>query len=546
MDTSPAPPSIRVTFQDVLDGRAYLRLPLVSKLLLCHMAGAPWSEKDKGAFLHPLQVEVIAHKEREKLVHGASRLGKSVLGGCDLLCAGMMPFRKLAVVAKRYMHMGHEWQYLHAGMRKLFAKHGQAFKRLVFRNHANNTEAEIDTIWGTSGLGISVESDEGAQLLGREITDVVIGEGSHVPAYIFNTKLLRALDGAAAGQRAHGGEQHIGSISIYTTPREFEGCSAAEWERVHRQTGRKPELLNYGNVSWSESVWIRAASILENPAYSRKVYEARKKTLDKNAFAEQYGGQMTFSTGRVYQSFDDDKHVIPMPAIADLRKMRLAIGVDTGAYFAFSLLGKDHKGRKFILGESYDEKPRGGFPTAAENAEAMLVRVLNPVFGTEEVAHIIQRLYLHAIDPASQHKAELIDRWDVGLVSPSTSDTRSVIQTTGRIERWFQSDELFIVDSCDYTLDQYRKYVWKHVKAPTANAAPVVKEPNKVYDHLCDASRFGLVCLDDSGPVDATEVAVVSFAEAWESHARNRFFAPLKAAMERGAQREASWMRRNG
>lgn len=543
----PEPKQIRVNFADVVAGRAYLRIPFAGKLLLCHWAGAPWSDKDSKACLSALQAEVIARREREKIVHGGSGLGKSVLGGCDLMVANLLPFRKVAVVAARYDHVAHEFQYLYRGLKTLFADHGQTMKRLTFRNQMNYHEYDAESIWGTRTIGISTQSDEGAQLLGREFTDVVCGEASHIPVSIFNGRLLRALDRSTMA-REHGLEQETGTLSLYTTPDGYEGASAYEWERVKKATKAQPHLVHYGRVPWARTVWVREAAVTENPGYSRATFEARRLEASgdanrRRAFEEQYLGRMTYASGRIYRSFDEDRHVRPMPPANYIRHMNLGVGIDTGACTGILLAGIGRDGKKWILGESYLEKPQGGIYTNLTDAEEMLVRVLQPVFGVEDAGQIIRDLlFMVSIDPASQHKLEIIDRWDCALSSPNTSDQRSLLQTIDRVEKWFHDDDIAIVDSCDNLIEQIRKYVWKIIKSPTHSAAPVVREPAKGFDHLCDALRFILIPMADHGIPTAPPPAV-TFAQQWEARQREALFGPLRRALERGAQRE-EWLNR--
>lgn len=529
---SEKPPSIRVSFQDVLDGRAHIRLPLAAKLLLCHWAGAPWSDKNKKARLSPVQVETLARRERMKIVHGGSGLGKSVLGGCDLLCANMLPNRKVAVVAGRYDHVAHEFQYLHMSFKKLFAKHPQAFKRLVMKNQNNYHEFHADTIWGTETVGISTQSEEGAQLLGREYTDIVCGEASHIHPEIFNKRLLRASDRSLMNKRPN-----VGFISLYTTPKGFEGAAAAEWERIKKQTRNQPEKLHCGNVTFAESAWVREASVAENPDYDRGVIEVRRLSLDKTAYAEQYLGRMTFASGRVWRSFEEDGHVRPMPQPEYIRAMRLGLGIDTGAYTGIVLGGIGRDGKRWILGETYMEKPAGGIYTVMDDAEEMLARVLSPAFGPISTQSFIDdALFLLSVDPASQHKLEIMDRWNCALTSPNTADQKSVLMTVDKVDKWFKDDELFIVESCENLIDQIRKYVWKLLKAPTSAGAPVIREPSKGYDHLCDALRFLMIPLNEYG-VPTEPPPALTFVQAWEDHQRERFFGPLRAQMEAGDRR---------
>jgi hypothetical protein len=536
-ESQPTPPTqqpqIRLSFQDILDGRAYIRLPLVAKLLLCHWAGAPWSDKNKKARLSAIQVETLARRERLKIVHGGSGLGKSVLGGCDLLCANMLPRRKVAVVAGRYDHVAHEFQYLYAGYRKLFTGMPQAFKRLVNKNQNNYHEFHADSIWGSETIGISTQSEDGAQLLGREYTDVVCGEASHVSPEVYNKRLLRASDRSLMNNA-----QNVGFISMYTTPKGFEGAAAHEWERIKKQTRNHAELLHHGAAPFAESAWVREADVSENPDYDRGVIEVRRRTLDKVAFAEQYQGKMTFAAGRVWRSFDDNTHVKPMPPREYIRGMRLGLGIDTGAFTGIVLGGIGMDGKRWILGEAYLEKPAGGIYTSLAEAEEMVVRVLGPVFGTERALTLLQDvLFLISIDPASQHKLEIIDRWDIGLTSPNTADQRSVLSTVDRVDQWFLDCGLFIVDECENLVDQIRKYVWKLLKAPTSAGAPVIREPSKGYDHLCDAMRFLMIPLDDYG-IPTEPPPAITFQEAWESAQKQRIFGPLREALARGALME--------
>jgi hypothetical protein len=276
---------------------------------------------------------------------------------------------------------------------------------------------------------------------------------------------------------------------------------------------------------------------MENPGYSKAVFEVRRATLDKRAFEEQYLGKMTFASGRVWRSFSDDVHVQPMPSPEYVRTMRLGLGIDTGASTGILLGGIGRDRKKWLLGEVYTEKPPGGIYTTLEEAEAMMKRVLLPAFGELDVRQIIDDvLFLISIDPASQHKLEVIDRWDCGLTSPNTADQRSVLQTVDRVDKWFLDEEFFIVDELENTIDQIRKYVWKQMKAPTSAGAPVIREPSKGYDHLCDALRFLMIPLAEYG-VPTEPPPVVSWADAWERHTKDRIFGPLRAAMAEGERR---------
>jgi hypothetical protein len=534
-----APPAaeLRIGFKDIVERRAYLRIPFVGKLLLCHEAGAPWADDNEDAHLHALQVECLAHREREQIIEGASRLGKSVLGGCKLTLAQHLPFRKVATVAKRYDHVSHEFQYLYASMKRLYKTAPSALKRLIFKHQVNYHDYDCETIWGTRSIGISVEADEGAQLLGREFTDVVCGEGSHIPPHVFNTKLLRAVDSAKALNE----DQEIGEISIFTTPKEDEGCSASEVERVMKQTKRRPELLHYGRAPYAATVWIRQASIFENPAYNKDVAKAREASLkaaDRHAWEEQFLGLRGTRSGKIYWGFDASRHVRTIPTIAEIRRMRLGIGIDTGANAGIVLGGIDPKWKRWALGEVYTE---GGQTiwTVLEQMDEMLVERLGPCFGTSDPRELYNFIDVWVVDPASQHKPEIIDRLDVALQVPNTQDQKNLLATIDFIHDLFQSDQLFYADGFTETLiEQTRRYIWKVLKSPRRNAnSPTIKEPLKEFDHLLDALRFLFVVMELYGPQDEMPPPL-DMQEAFERAQKEAIHGPLREVLRQAAERE--------
>lgn len=538
------PAEIRVSFDDVVEGRAYIRLPFISKLLLCHWAGAPWFDRDPKAFLHGLQVEVLAHREREQIVHGASRLGKSVLGGCRAICEIILPRRSLAVGASRYDHVAHEWQYLYRGMRRLFRGYYQAFKRLIFKHQQAYHDYDCDTIWGSRARGISTDSDEGAQFLGSEYTTVILGEGSHIATDILEKKIMRATDGALM-KRTDGTQSESGFLYIFTTPKGHEGCSASEWDRVMKQTRRQPEQLHYGNAPFAQTVWLREANILENPAYDRDVFDARRKSISRAAFEEQYLGKMTFASGRVFAEWKEERHTRPFPPADYIRECRLGVGIDTGAKFGAVLaaVGKDNA--KWILGNVYTEQMMIDDNCIA--VHDMVVETLGPIFGVDNFELLKERVDLWMVDPSSQHKLEIIDRLDVVLGTPMAStvstDRRGTLELLPSIDvlrAWFAADELWIADGCDDYIDQLRKYVWKQTKAVGTKSAPVIREPKKDYDHLIDAGRFILLPLADAGPLEEPPPPL-TLADAWNNRRKEQLHGPLREILKRAEEKGGMW-----
>ena len=524
-------PKIKVSFEDIRQGRAYLRIPFVGKLLLAHWSGAPWADRKPDAFLHALQVEVLAHREREQIVHGASRLGKSVLGGCRGLEAALLPGAKLAIVAARYDHVNHEFQYVAKGLKRLFGNRRQAFIDFKYRHSPAYHAYQIHSTWGAEVGGYSTDADEGAALLGQEFTHMVLGEGSHISKHILETKAMRALDGAMMNQT---GPREIGSLYIFTTPKQYEGCSAAEWERVMKATNREPEKVGFGRVPWPQTVWLREANILENPAYDRSVYDARKATLTKAAFDEQYRGRMTFATGRIYEEFIETVHERPRPGAAAIRDMRLGVGIDTGAYFAAVLFGIDKAGIIWQLGEVYTQKV--SIFDSTDEVREMVTEVLGPVYETEEWALLADRVELWVVDPASQHKIELNDLLDPVSISTPTRGQGAfdLLPTIDQCRALFRANRLFLLDDATWTLDQIKKYVWKQTKT-VGSKVPVIREPRKDYDHVMDAMRFIVVPLMEMGPLEEAPPPV-TVEEAWRNAQRDMVHGPLRAQLQRAEE----------
>lgn len=531
-----ATPSITISFQDIVDRRAFIQLSPDAMVNLCHMAGAPWNPAKPDAELSPLQREIFSRKEREKIVHGGSGLGKSLTCGLELACETMLPYKQVALGAAGYDHVFGEFQYIHRFFQTHFQKHPQGLQRNVCKNQANYHEYDVQTVWGSRCVGVTTENDEGANFLGKSYDKVGLGEGSHVSPVILDTRILRALDRAMGASPIE-----TGYLSIYTTPRGYEGCSAAEWERVLKQTDNKPEKLHYGKVPFARTVWLREASVLENPTYSTEAFEARRDTLDKQAFEEQYLGKMTWRTGMIFPELDVVRHIRPLPKYDLIRKMRLGFGMDTGAYFGGAFVGMYEVApgfrQRWNLGSVYTEQQT--ITESLEMVKEVICRILGPVYGLsehpDESFEIMRdRIDVWAIDPASQHKMEVNEALGIGAIGPQLG----LLDSLDRMRTWIKRDEYFFAEhESDALIDQLKKYVWKAYKMASRSAGglrnPIVVEPKKGYDHVIDAWRLVSHAVDEMGPI-GDEPDPISIAEAWDDAQRKRIFGPLREMMERG------------
>lgn len=486
---------VRITMQDIAEGRAYIRLSPEAKVKLLHMAGAPWSQQNPDAKLSDLQKEVLGRKERIKIVLGGSRLGKSVLGGCELLCELAVPGTKSTVIAATYDLCGSEFQYAYDGFIKLFGR--AAATRLRCVNLPAQKEFIISTIWGAEARAYSTDTEDGQAILGKEFDLVVLGEGSQISAEIWQNKIRRAIDGRIR-KVSKGSQRMTGRAVIYTTPDGFDGASAHEVERVRKLTNDQPDKLHFGEVPYPQTVYFRTASVLENPDYDPEVFEAAKKTLDKAAFETQYLGKMVRRTGLVVPEFSKEHHIRPMPPRERIKDMRLAVGIDTGHSFGAVLAGIEKNRTKWILADMYTEGMR-----TSENAEEirrMVVEALGPVFGfdaSDDSAFdkLRDRIDLWMIDPASQGKYDLDEHLEVGL----GAEKHDWQTTMNAFRDMFKSNRLFLTEEVSFLPEELSKLTWPVMK-DYRQTGQHLKTRGK--DHVTDAARFALIPLEAAGPLE--------------------------------------------
>lgn len=535
------PLSIQVSMRDVRDRRARIHFSTDAKVKLCEMAGAPWNDANPAARVSDLQREVLSRKERMKIVHGGSGLGKTTTIAMEAIVHAMIPYEECVIAGSRYDHVSSEFRAIARGLRRLFEGRMSAFSRFSVKSQQNYHDYDVRTLWGSTMIGLSTDSDEGASFLGKQFHWVGLSEGSHISATILDTRILRALD-RAIPQRDDGVLIETGYLANYTTPKGYEGCSAAEWERVMRATQGKPEKMHYGKVPFEKTIWLREAAATENPSYSRAAFEARRETLDKHAFEETYLGRMTFKTGMIFKEFSDEKHIRPMPKPDVIRQMRLGIGMDTGAYFGAVLAGLYEPAPGFIqrwrLGTVYTAQCT--ITESLSQVREMVCRVLGPVFGVHDFDALKDTgtggaIDVWAVDPASQHKLEIMDDIGVGL----TGWELSLLDSLDRMREWLRRGESMFADGeVDDLLDQMRKYIWKQRKAPSVNGTrvPVIYEPRAEYDHLIDADRGIQHVLADMGPMPKSANPLTA-KEWFEKEQRQALFGPLREAMKRAEAR---------
>jgi hypothetical protein len=542
LDFSPStpttPPTLRISFKDILEKRAFIRLPGEAKIKLLHKGGAPWADRNPDARLSEFQKNAIRRNERHCIVHGGSRLGKSVLGGSLGICELMLPGTFTAFIAARYEHVNDEWKHFASGLKRLFGDHQFAFTRWVHKYQQNYYAFEVETAWGSRAVGYAVDVDEGEVLLGKEFSRIIVGEGSRVSAEISENRIKRALDGRLMNNLLR---EESGYLTIFTTPDGYDGLSSYEWDRVERKTKGDLAKVHYGKVPFAETYWLCEASVLENPAYDRKVFDARQREAeasgDTAAFDEAYRGLRTYATGRVFREFKDSLHRVEPPSSQQLQSMRFGVGIDTGACFGAVLAGLDREGVLWWLGEVYTEKRH--VRESCMRVREMVLSVLGPAFDTADWEVCLQAVELWTIDPASQHKTEVSEYLgDAPLEHPARGFGKfDLIPSIDQLRQVMHDDKFRLVLDCTNTFDQLRKWVWKRTKTGEKNKLIVVREPIKGNDHCLDAGRFISIPLMELGPrLEAPEIA--TFRDSYQSQMRDATWSSyhkiLKDAEEAG------------
>lgn len=537
MPVPPGATSVTVRFEDVVRGRATIQLPFGARLKLLQRAGMPWNDLDPDAEISELQKELLAREERLTIVHGGSGVGKSVLGAAFALVKLSIPLRLIWIVAPTYDLCAAEFQYVWSGFHQLYGTECAA--RASFVNTVRVHDMEISTIWGSRVLCFSLDRQEGQSVLGKEADEIILGEGSQIAYTIFQRKLLRAADRRAKVTKS-GFARQTGYVRIFTTPNEFEGTSAGEWERVMKTTDRKPERMQLPNVPWHRSVYMREADVLENPAYSREVYDERKQTLEKEAFDEQYRGKMTRRSGLVVKEYDPRVHKIQRDSIPTemLRTMRFGFGFDTGKHFAAILAGLSREPKLYLLGEVYTQEW-----SISENAQAvkeLLVEVLGPVFrvsepddATDSEVIVMKKFQLlsgkvdmWAVDPSSQNKEDLMEHLDC----PIDFEKFDLLPSIDRVRDLFRDDFVRLCEECEWLEWELGRYIWRPI-LQRGVPGRTMYEPRKKDDHAIDAMRFLLSRLFELGP-SKDDAAPTTFEENWERQQRYEIVGHLVQKME--------------
>ena len=517
--------NLTITWQDIYEGRAFIRLPDEAKLKLAELCGAPWSPQDPSATLSDFQKEVLLRPDRIKVIGGAARSGKSVLGAVEGLCELALPNTQIACVGGNYDHAAKEFDFIHRGFLRVFGV--DAATRCINVNSIRSHDMEISTVWGSKIRAYSTEKGDGDSLLGNEWDLAIAAEGSKVSASAYRRKLWRALAGRVKKMKGVGYTKRTGRFCVYTTPDGFDGCNADIIEQVNKETKNKPEQKHFPNCPWQESVYIREVDALENPGYDVKEYMAAKKKLNPDEFAEQFQGKMVHKSGNIIAEFNPAIHIKTMPDLETLRKMQFGVSIDTGKVFAATLMGRLGVAPNdvyWVLGETYSIAVFTSEFTAS--VKEMVTEILTPVFqtGPEHLTFddLAKKIDCWSVDPAASFpiKLDLESQFGIGLLF----DKIDWDATINKCRDLFFGRRLFLVDTLPNLTHEITKYRWKMKLSGSMNQGNAVgkPEPGESPDHALDTMRYNLHFLEQVLPREEP-IIEKSMDEIW-AEARDNVF----------------------
>jgi hypothetical protein len=544
--TAPVPPmarTVEVRLEDVMEGRARMRLPFEGMLKLLRMAGAPWNDKDPKADVSPLQIEMLKRKEKIVVLEGGTGCGKSVLGAERALAELALPNKRIGILGATYDHAGSEFQYLYEGFLKLFGP--SCASRITYKNHKTHQDMEIQTIWNSMCRAHSLDRDGGAQMYGKEFDLVIMAESSRINADAWWRAVYRGLQRRAMRMKLcdcdecenpdHYWTPETGYALFATTPDGYEGASHSVVEHVEEITKQAPHKVHYENTTFQNSFYIRNADCLENPSYDPEAFQAAVDHLPEDVVDEQYRGLARARSGLIYQEFNRFKHLKEMPTAEELMQMRFGVGGDTAKHAAFHLLGIQSDNTKWILGEVFNIAA-----TTRENGHAimeMIVRFfaehVNLKFDVDGASDedikemfefVLDRVEIWNFDQACQSKEDFLEV----LEAPIMFEKPELMGSIDLIRTWFKSDALYIatVDNEPVAPNyvwELNKHKWRVVRPTASGSVRPQLQPEQKNNHSCDAVRYGLTELHKAGPVITDDREPLTLEEAY----KNAFEKPL-------------------
>lgn len=220
---------------------------------------------------HVGQLKFHEHDNRFKLLIAGARFGKSLAASRDVLPELLSGETRGWLVGPTYALTKPEFRNLQDDIE------GNLALKTEFHN-SSGTGGYVKLPWGSEAWCLSAQLPQG--LLGEEIDWLILCEAAHIKPDVF-TRFLRARL-----------TTRLGRLIIPTTPHGHNWIHA-----LYQNADKQDDWLVQKHATW------------ENPLIAKTEIELARKTLTPETFAEQFGGEFTARSGRVYPEFKLDSHV---------------------------------------------------------------------------------------------------------------------------------------------------------------------------------------------------------------------------------------------
>lgn len=432
-------------YQGDREGVRCLQVPFKLKMRL-------WERMGYRPF--PWQLEFHRSTARTKMSIAGARLGKSLGGTMDGMPEICTPGTKTWIVGSTYELASREFAYVVEGLQRLGHGSDIDVQQEVIERHSQPSvgKCTLRTKWGS--IVETKSADNPDQLLGEELDLIILSEGSRIKRDIVERYLVARL---ATRQ---------GRMIIPTTPHGANWL--VDWYRrgqTYPAEWRHPRHPRWASSyqSWNFPTW-------HNPFVPMAEVRAAFESLDRDVFAEQWGGLFVRMSGLVYNL--RQYHIIDeMPA--NWQTWGCYRGIDFGYTNPFVCLwvAFDPDGRMYIFDEYYQTR--------------RLIEQHARVINNRHKGLLVHATYA---DWDAQDRAELAAK---GI--PTTAANKAIregIMTckNALVRQGDGKPRLFIHRKCVETINEMGNYAWPPERSGEDKNEE--EEPLDFMNHAMDAMRY--------------------------------------------------------
>ena len=210
--------------------------------------------------------------------------------------------------------------------------------------------------------------------------------------------------------------------------------------------------------SWASNV---------NPAFSQEEWESMKAETDPVIFRRRYEAQLQFATGKVYDKFDKDKHIVTKIPKDDPVK-RYFIGIDWGYVdpTAIIVIGLTERNNVYIIDEF-----------VVEGAPMDLISMVILKY---------RKRYKNALIYADPSNKLFLKSVEDKIATTLEPGTRDIYFGTSLIRNLIFQDRFYCFEDCKRTIYELTHYSFMETTSGRS------EEPEDKNNHCLDAIRYVL------------------------------------------------------